>query len=163
MKLSCPSSSVVSGSPAARLSAFRRIAIAGAAHPSVRRAVREVWRNDPVERAAALLARVQELPYHPDPAGFGGDWVRPPCRTLVEGGDCDCLTVLVAAMDHAAGLTWRLAWLVQPRASLDHVAAQVHVARAWQFQEVTVRGAVLGEAPRDAVARLGSASHVFGE
>lgn len=139
------------------------MAVEGAAHPAVRREVRALWRRDPVERAAALLARVQELPYHPDPSGFGGDWVRPPCRTLVEGGDCDCLTVLVAALDQAAGLTWRVAWLIQPRASLDHVAAQVFVARAWQWQETSVRGALLGESPHDAVMRLGSASHVFGE
>lgn len=139
------------------------MAVEGAAHPDVRREVRALWRRDPVERAAVLLARVQELPYHPDPSGFGGDWVRPPCRTLVEGGDCDCLTVLVAALDHAAGLTWRVGWLSQPRATLDHVAAQVFVARAWRWQEVTVRGAWLGESPREAVARLGSASHVYGE
>lgn len=163
MKPSCPTSRVVDGTPAARLSVFRRMAVEGAAHPDVRREARALWRRDPVERAAALLARVQELPYHPDPAGFGGDWVRPPCRTLVEGGDCDCLTVLVAALDHASGLTWRIGWLVQPRAALDHVAAQVYLRRAWLFQEVTVRGAVLGEGPHEAVARLGSASHVFGE
>jgi len=163
LKPSCPTSRVVDGTPAARLSVFRRMAVEGAAHPDVRREARALWRRDPVERAAALLARVQELPYHPDPAGFGGDWVRPPCRTLVEGGDCDCLTVLVAALDHASGLTWRIGWLVQPRAALDHVAAQVYLRRAWLFQEVTVRGAVLGEGPHEAVARLGSASHVFGE
>jgi len=163
LKPSCPTSRVVDGTPAARLSVFRRMAVEGAAHPDVRREARALWRRDPVERAAALLARVQELPYHPDPAGFGGDWVRPPCRTLVEGGDCDCLTVLVAALDHASGLTWRIGWLIQPRAALDHVAAQVYLRRAWLFQEVTIRGAVLGEGPHEAVARLGSASHVFGE
>ena len=158
----CPISSVVAGVPAARLAQFKRVAIAGASHPAIRAKAAELVEPSGAATAAAVLAFVQSLPYHADPSGLGGDWLRPPCRTMVEGGDCDCLATLCGALDHAAGLRWRLAWVVNPRAALDHVAAQVWVAGRWAWQECTIAGARVGEHPRDAVARLGGAWKVEG-
>lgn len=138
-----------------------RLAVEGARHSDVVRAALGCRRATPRASAAAVLARVQGLPYREDNAG-SRDVIRPPCRTLVEGGDCDCLATLAAALDEVLGLPWRIGWIVQPTAAQDHVAPQVYLARAWWWQDVTIPGALLGESPREAVARVGFRRRVEG-
>ena len=158
---SCPRSERVAGVPAARLAAFERIARAGAAHPDVRRAAARCSRGTLRARAEAVAALVQALPYVDDPPGTV-DVVRAPCETLSVGGDCDCRATLAAALCELAGVPWRLAWIVQPDDPLDHVLLQVHVGRGWEWLDVTVPGARVGEHPRDAVARVGFGGRVTG-
>lgn len=156
----CPIWRRVVGEPHERLIAFARAALDGAAHPAVRAAAEACRGRSDWACAVEVARRVQALPYRPDPAG--ADWVRPPCRTLVEGGDCDCLSVLACALNECLNLRWRLAWLVNRREVLDHVLPQVWIDGAWHWQETTLPGARLGEHPYQAAMRLGGRARVTG-
>lgn len=160
---SCPRSEVVGGSPAARLAVMDRAARAGAAHPDVREAAARCAGGSVLERAARVASLVQSLPYLDDATGTD-DLVRAPCETLRVGGDCDCRATLAAALLELVRVPWRLAWIEQPGAPLDHVLVQVYSStlRAWLWVDVTVPGARVGEHPRDAVARVGYGSRVTG-
>lgn len=156
----CPIWQRVTGEPFERLVRFARFALDGASHPAVIAAAEACRGRSDLACALEVQRRVQALPYLPDPPD--GDWVRPPCRTLVEGGDCDCLAVLACALDEVLRVPWRLGWMRNPRAALDHVAPQVYVGGRWCWQEVTVPGARIGEHPREAVRRLGYRARVEG-
>lgn len=147
---------VVDGSPRERILAFSAMAKSGADEWDVMRVARDVaWglRSDEA-RARALMEFVQRLPYWPDPPGTK-DFIAQPCRVLVIGGDCEDLATLLVALWVASGLTGRLVWIVQ-EGDQDHVAPEVYLpARGWLWGETTVRGARLGEYPKQAAARLG--------
>jgi len=158
---SCPRSELVTGHPSARLEAFARIARAGAAHPAVQAAARRCWASTARGRAERVAELVQALPYVDDPPG-SADTVRAPCETLEVGGDCDCRTVLAAALLLVLDVPHRLAWIVQHGHPLDHVLCQVYLALRWEWLDVTVPGARVGEHPAAAVARVGYARRVTG-
>lgn len=111
-----------------------------------------------VERAASAQRLVQSIPYRDDPAdpsGANRDLVRSWRATLDEGEDCDGLSAWVCAADVVLGLGWRLLWIAQPAAALDHVSAEAWCGPGvgWVWQEVTLP-ARLGEGPYSAAARL---------
>lgn len=157
----CPRSELVTGHPSARLEAFARIAREGAAHPAVRAAARRCWALTARGRAERVAELVQALPYLDDPPG-SADTVRAPCETLEVGGDCDCRTVLAAALLLVLDVPHRLAWIVQRGHPLDHVLCQVYLGLRWEWLDVTVPGARVGEHPAAAVARVGYARRVTG-
>ncbi len=150
----------VEGDPLERLAVFCQVAEHGASSSAIVRLARVLERNTARATAEAVARYVQLLPYVPDAVG-PVDEVRDPCAVLAFGGDCDDLACLALALDLALGLRSRLAWLVQAGASQDHVSPQVHVDGRWIWQEVTV-GALVGEHPYDAVARVGGADRVEG-
>lgn len=137
------------------------IARQGVANLEVQQAARRCARGTALASAAAVAVLVQSLPFVDDPPG-PEDLVRAPCETLAVGGDCDCRSVLAAALCELVGVRWRLAWIVQPNDPLDHVLLQVHVGGVWQWLDVTVPGAQVGEHPREAVARVGFGARVTG-
>ena len=145
------------GTPQARLVGLGELAAEGVRDDVVRAAAGRVLgaAATPRERAAAIMRRVQALPYRPDPVyADGADEVFPVVWVLRWGGDCDDLVTAAAALDTLAGLRWRFVWLLQPGEALDHVSLEVWLEERWQWQEVTV-AARLGESPGDAMARLG--------
>lgn len=102
--------------------------------------------------AEHILARVQSVPFVPDPSG---EWFSPPLYTLAHGGDCDDLDALLAALALAAGIEARIAYIPFPEEAQDHYSAQLLIDGTWQWAEPTVRYAQLGDAPTaDLVARV---------
>lgn len=144
----------VFGPPEVRLARFAEIASEGASSGRVVRLARTLRNASRSDRHCARLIQEigQSLPYFPDRPG-GADDVREPCRVLDVGGDCEDLSILVAALDLAAGLTPRLSWHLQREAENDHVSVEVLVNGVWLFQEPTIK-AELGENPYTAARRL---------
>lgn len=157
----CPRSlEVVRGDPDARVRRFTAMAVEGSDERAVyelgeriARDARSTW-----AAAARCLAVTQRLPYRPDPAG-SDDYVAWPCHALRIGGDCEDLSILLAALWSSAGIRCRIRWLTQTRTDQDHVTAQALVGGKWLWGESTVFGAELGEDPYDAAARLGVSNH----
>lgn len=142
-------------------------------------ALAEAYRDDPevvrvADRALALLASwgpdgrephnrrlaraalrvAQELPYVLDADGEQVVW--PPDLTAVVGGDCDKLSVLLAAVYSRLGIAWRMAWLYQRGADADHftLEAAPDAPERWLTAEASVRYAELGENPYEALERV---------
>lgn len=145
----------VTGDGVQRAAQFTRIGRGWASDPYVARIASEVLRSkaDDIERAELALRVVQALEYRPDPDSTD-DSVREPCEIIGRGGDCDCLSALLVGILTALGLRAECVWLLQPLADQDHVAARVFVGREWLWCETTVKGAWLGEHPREAARRL---------
>jgi len=109
--------------------------------------------------ARAALAFVQRLPYRHDPPGV--DTYQGVAWTLAHGGDCEDLSALFVALLRALAGHYRLAlaarvrWLARPGAQEDHITSEARCdGGAWRWAECSVRGALLGEYPPDAAARL---------
>jgi len=144
----------VVGSPAERVRAFESIARAGAAGVYGLAQRLGLSRGTAADAAAEVLRYCQGLPQYPDPPG-GDDWVRDPCATAALGGDCDDLATLALALLVCCGVTARIVWLPLPEQREDHVTCQILLDGRWVWAEPMLRGAQLGEHPRDAVARVG--------
>lgn len=114
-------------------------------------------RPDTVPRLYALeaLRVVQSLPYVPGPAGQ--EWCQSADYTARHGGECKALSVLYAAVARRLGLRVEPVWITQTGRDLNHVAARVRaggVGRPWLWADASMRGAMLGESPYEAAARL---------
>jgi len=120
------------------------------------------YRGQWFERIVALeaLRLAHSVPYVAGPPG--DDEFAPASWTLEHGGDCDRLGSMLAGLVCLCGLLSRVDWLTQPQQSLDHVAVEIALDKRWYWAEPSVRGAVLGETPYEAVARQG-AWHVVGQ
>lgn len=95
-----------------------------------------------------LLDWVQKnVPFMDEPIEAFIGW-----RALHRGGDCDDMARLLVALLRALGWPARLATLGRPP---SHVAAQVLEEGRWEWLEPTVPGALYGESPAAACARLG--------
>lgn len=161
----CLSNTWVRGSPKRRLDRFLAASVE-CDHPRLteyaRAAIRWTegmdWRGDALAlqraRASSILREVQRLPYVPAPSNAGADLVKPPLVVLVEGGDCDELGVLSMTLDALVGIVSRMVWLPLPGEDLDHVCPQVLINGIWLWTENTVMGALLGEDPIEAKARV---------
>lgn len=106
----------------------------------------------------AVLRWAQSLPYVPDPSHLnaaGKDLACDVAAVARIGGDCEDLACLVMACALALGLEARLVWLVSG-GDLDHVVAEVFDGVRWLWCEATIAGAVVGEHPYRAAARLGA-------
>lgn len=114
------------------------------------------WETDEQRRqiriADAILHYVQtKVAYVPDPNDE--EWYQGPVWTLAFGGDCEDLSVLVAALARCAGLNADVYWIDQPEARLNHVVSRIEVGRAYLFADASITTAFLGEHPHDAVKR----------
>ena len=134
----------VSGTPVERLDAFERFADRAAVDL-------DAWARR-LGSVARVLAAVQRVRYVPDPPG-SADKICDAATTLREGGDCEDLAALVVGGARALGVPARLVWIAQG-GPLDHVVAEVYVEGRWQWAEPTIAGAMLGEHPYEAAARL---------
>lgn len=119
-----------------------------------------------VDAALAMMHRA--CPYRRDPAGE--DWHQDTATTLVEGGDCEDLATLLAALlrlgayFYGLRLKTRLVWM-RREGGQDHVAVQVRVGDGhdtgddpdggWEWLEPSIVGARRGEHPEAAGQRLG--------
>lgn len=100
------------------------------------------------------MAYVQGRGYRSDPRGQ--EWFQHPVYTLFYGGDCEDLAGLFMALGKAVGLETDVVWINQPGKPLNHVSAKVRVGDEWLWAEASVKGALLGEHPYAAIARLGA-------
>lgn len=102
--------------------------------------------------ADAILRYVQtKVPYRPDPNDE--EWYQGPVYTLAYGGDCEDLSVLVAALARCAGLKADVHWIDQPNARLNHVVSRIEIDGINLFADASITTAFLGEHPHDAVNR----------
>ena len=100
------------------------------------------------------LRAVQSLEYVPNTARE--EWLQSVGRTLrTRRGECKALSTTLVALYRALGLRPRVVWVDQPGAPLNHVTAKVWIDGGWLWAEPSVRGAMLGESPYDALARAG--------
>lgn len=107
---------------------------------------------DEEAKANALLAFIQKDVGYTDDAD--GEWYQGPIHTLMNGGDCEDLSVLFCAMCGCLGIDSRIVWMDQPKARLNHVTAQVRLpGKTWQWAETTISSARVGEHPYDAAKR----------
>lgn len=114
------------------------------------------WERDPIKRAIriadAILHYVQtRVAYVPDPNDE--EWYQGPVWTLAYGGDCEDLSVLVAALARCAGLEADVYWIDQPEARLNHVVSRIKIDGAYLFADASITTAFLGEHPHAAVQR----------
>lgn len=122
----------------------------------------------PYRRAAAdrvyaqlALAAVQRCGYHADPEGE--DQYQEVEYTLAHGGDCEDLAAALVALLRLGGIRARLRWCDNPPpAPQNHVTARAWLASDWLWADASVAGALLGEDPNDAVARLRGDPRVVG-
>ena len=93
----------------------------------------------------------------------GEEWFQPLVWTMEYGGDCEDLANLFVGLCRSQSIASRLVWFDQKNHKLNHVCAQVLVGegmgiptdgRGWAWAECSMEGALLGEHPYDAVARL---------
>jgi hypothetical protein len=110
-------------------------------------------------RALQALREVQRLPYVPERSGT--DCYQSVAYTATHGGECKALTTLLVAVLRRLGLAARVEWIMQPGKALNHVTAQVWLDGAWFWADPSIRGAMLGESPYEALDRTG-AYHVVG-
>jgi hypothetical protein len=102
--------------------------------------------------ADAILRYVQtQVPYVADPNDE--EWYQGPVYTLAYGGDCEDLSVLVAALSRCAGLQADVHWIDQPNARLNHVVSRIEIDGVELFADASITTAFLGEHPHDAVNR----------
>ncbi len=154
-----------------RLAVLRQSILEDGDRQSVRTLARQAYAMakdvSPRTLAAAALARVQRLPYRPDPPG---EWFQSPAYTALYGGDCEDLATLYVAVCALLGLDARLVWITQKNQALNHVTAVVVwdpawpgvlEAPGWEWSDASMLGARLGENPYDAVKRL-DLYHVIG-
>jgi hypothetical protein len=104
--------------------------------------------------AASALQVVQSLYYRLD--HVGEEWFQSADYTIVNGGDCEDLGVMLAAVNGLLGLKSRLVWIYQPGHALNHLSTQLNVDDEWIWEDPSVRGAQLGEHPYAALQRLGT-------
>lgn len=111
--------------------------------------------------ALEALRTVQSLPYVHDPVGE--EWLQTANFTMTggpngipHGGDCKDLSVLLVAIDRLLGLRAEPYWVTQNGQSINHVTARVWLDGKWFWEDGSIRGAMLGESPYEAEARLGS-------
>lgn len=114
-----------------------------------------------MDRLLALeaLRAIQSLPYKPDPAGE--EWFQSARYTLRNGGDCEDLAVALVALMRSLGLQAAAVWITQPGQALNHVTAKVLLDGRWLWADPSVRSAMVGESPYDALQRTG-AWHIVG-
>lgn len=141
-----------SWSPRRRLVEALRLAWSTVTDSAVVALLMPALRGSSTERASALLASIQALPYVPDPPGV--ERLQTSAETAREGGDCEDKAALFAVLARAAGLPAEVIWFSQPSLAKDHVTARVRVDGAWLWAETTIP-ARLGEHPYEAAARLG--------
>lgn len=116
--------------------------------------------------AASALQVVQSLYYRLD--HVGEEWFQSTDYTIVNGGDCEDLGVMLAAINGLLGLKSRLVWVYQPGHSLNHLSTQLWLDTPygsyerptghgeWLWEDPSIRGAALGEHPYAALKRLGT-------
>lgn len=102
--------------------------------------------------AEVTLDAVHNFPYVPHPEGI--EQFQPVSWTLQYGGNCEDLSCLYAVLARNVGLPCRLVWINQPKAKLNHVAPQVFIYGDWYWAESSINGAMMGEDPYVAAARL---------
>lgn len=111
--------------------------------------------------AQAILRAVQyDLLYKDDPPGK--EVFTSVAETILAGGDCEDLSVVLVSALRALGIRARVVWITQEGRSLNHVTAQVSFSdpsvpdnlAEWLWAEPSIRGAELGENPYAAAARL---------
>lgn len=110
--------------------------------------------------ARAALAAVQKVPYVPGP--IGEEWMQGATYTLVHGGECKALSVLLCAVLRARGVPCEIVWITQTGKPINHVTVVVMNGNNQYWADPSVKGARLGESPYDAVRRTES-WHVVGE
>ena len=111
-------------------------------------------REDTLILAAAALQVVQSLFYRLD--HVGEEWFQSADYTIVNGGDCEDLGVMLVAINNLLGLQSRLVWVFQPGHPLNHLSAQLYLDGVWLWEDPSIRGARLGEHPYAALERLGT-------
>lgn len=126
------------GSPRERLERLAETAAAWSWRPEVREWARD---REPEE----LLAFVQALPRVVRDDGTA-DVICEPSVLLVDGGDCDPLSALLAAGFRARGLRCALAWVFQA-GDQDHVTCLLWRDGAWRWADAMARGAPIGANP----------------
>lgn len=92
---------------------------------------RHVPSKSPRAELFALYAWVRDhIRYRYDPLEL--EWVQAPHITVSEGaGDCDDMTVLIAALSGSLGHPWRIRTVGKTRAAQAHVAPQCHDKTVW--------------------------------
>ena len=106
-------------------------------------------------KAAAALAFVHGVRFVDE--GMSRDVYQTPAETLdANAGDCEDLVALFVAIARAVGVHAWPEFVPQPEIPWDHFAAVVRVEQRNLWAEPSVPGAMLGEAPQVAAARLGS-------
>lgn len=116
--------------------------------------------------ALEALRAVQSLPYVPAPEGQ--EWMQRADYTLANGGECKALSVLLVALCHLLGLHAQIMWITQTGKFINHVSTLIWLDSAnpntaggrWVWADPSVRGAMLGESPYEAVSRT-AAWHVI--
>ena len=91
----------------------------------------DVPSKQPALELAALYRWVRDnIRYRLDPVGL--EWVQTPERTLQEkAGDCDDITVLIAALAESIGYKTRFITVGPSHSRQCHIAAQAHCGRRW--------------------------------
>ena len=125
------------GSPVERLNRLAETAAAWSWTPEVR-----AWAS--TRTPEDLLAYVQRLPRVVRDEG-SADVICDPRTLLVDGGDCDPLSALLAAGLRAKGLRASLVWVFQ-RGDVDHVSCLLWRDGAWRWADA-MSGAPLGVDP----------------
>lgn len=115
-------------------------------------------RDRPHLLAEAALRQAQSYTYRPDPPG---EWFQTGIETLAVGGDCEDLSVVFVALARLLGLRAELVWITQPHQALNHVTADVLPSGRPLWADASIRGAMVGESPYDAIHRV-KAYHVQG-
>ncbi len=140
--------------PWTRVALLEQLARDATAAPTVRALTALVdAAADEHERAAQVLALVHRVGYRADPPG--AEVFQDADETIANGGDCEDLAVLFAAIASLVGLRAQIVWLDQQihGHALNHVFARVMVDGRWIDAETSIAGALLGESPSDAARR----------
>ncbi len=109
--------------------------------------------------ATEALRAVQSVQYVSAPEGE--EWMQRGDYTLQNGGECKALSVLLCAICRILGVKSEILWITQTGRPINHVAARIFLDGEWFWADGSVRGAMLGESPYDAIKRL-DAWHVVG-
>jgi hypothetical protein len=101
--------------------------------------------------ALEALRLVQSLPYVHDPVGE--EWLQSAWWTAEHGGDCKDLTVLLSSILGLLGVYAQPDWITQTGQMINHVTGQIWLDGQWVWADGSVRGAMLGESPYEALIR----------
>jgi len=108
--------------------------------------------------ALEALRAAQSLPYVHDPTNE--EWIQTANFTLTgnsgnpHGGDCKDLTIVLVAVERLLGLQAEPYWITQNGQTINHVTSRVKLDGKWFWADPSIRGAMLGESPYEAEARL---------
>lgn len=143
----------------ATIAKMAKLARDGSSTYEIRHLATEITRDVPSKAPTLELAAIyrwvrDHIRYRYDPLEC--EWLQAPARTVAEGaGDCDDMTILIAALAGALGHPWRFRTVGATPSAQAHVAAQCHDRKVWIDLDPVIEPTQPTTAPRSDLGMFG--------